>query len=191
MNQPDNFYEKEPEEIRQQIELTQASLSEKLETLENGVKETVKDARKEVRNTVKRARRFLDIRHHVRKHPWVAFGGAIGIGYGLSSFLFSRDSRSAGLSTNGEYNLNGWESPQTLKSHNGEMRSKVRPQNGYFKEVRNGLFDLGGLVAGEVLVSVGETLRQSLPAPYSEKVGKVIEKIAKSFETDKQSAAKD
>lgn len=112
----------EPELIRQQMEETRASLTEKLETLENHVVgsveqtttavvdtvESVKDAVQEsvgmVTGTVNDAittaketiRETFALRRYVDRHPWASIGAAVAVGYAGSWLLRRRSSRERG-----------------------------------------------------------------------------------------------
>jgi len=93
------------EVIRQQMEDTRASMTEKIEALEKQVSETVKDTTQTVSETVDVAsetvsqtvntisetvqavRETFDIPAQIEKHPWIALGGALAIGYVLGMLL--------------------------------------------------------------------------------------------------------
>jgi hypothetical protein len=82
----------QPELIREQMEQTRASLTEKLETLEHQVVdtvqgattavadtvETVKDA---VQETVETVKDTFDVRAQVERHPWAMMGASVALGY--------------------------------------------------------------------------------------------------------------
>src|SRR5262249_19642153 len=81
-----------PEVIRQQMEETRASLSEKLESLEQQVVGTVQNARAAVNDTVTNVKDAvqdtvdsvkdtMDIRRQMQRHPWVMLGGSMALGY--------------------------------------------------------------------------------------------------------------
>jgi len=81
-----------PEVIRQQMEETRTSLTEKLEQLEHQVAETVHDARsavaetvgtvkEAVKETVETVKDTFDLRLQFQRHPWVMFGASIAVGY--------------------------------------------------------------------------------------------------------------
>jgi len=102
--------ENEPEVTRTQMDETRASLSEKLETLEqqvvetvqgagNAVAETVENVKDAVQDTVDTVRDTFDLRLQVRKRPWTAVGGSIVLGC-LGGYLLSR-SRLARVGSNG------------------------------------------------------------------------------------------
>jgi len=103
--------EPEPEVIRQQMEETRASLTEKLETLEQQVVDTVqgtttavqetvasvKDAVQEtmqsvkgsVEGTVESVKDAFDLRRQTEQHPWLMVGGAAAAGY-VAAHLLNR-----------------------------------------------------------------------------------------------------
>jgi ElaB/YqjD/DUF883 family membrane-anchored ribosome-binding protein len=87
-----------PEMIRQQIDQTRSSLTEKLETLEHQVRDTVTSAKSTVdetiqnvkstmHETVESVKRAFDLKHQVEQHPWAMFGGSVVAGYLLGTFL--------------------------------------------------------------------------------------------------------
>lgn len=84
--------EKDPHEIRQDIDETRSSLTEKLETLENQVlgtvqeaKETVQDTienvKETVQETVQTVKRTFDVHYQVDRHPWGMMGGSFLTGF--------------------------------------------------------------------------------------------------------------
>jgi ElaB/YqjD/DUF883 family membrane-anchored ribosome-binding protein len=99
----------DPQIIRAQMEQTRASLSEKIEALEQHVAETVhgatgavadtvdtlKEAAQEtvgtvketVQQTVRSVRDAFDVPLQVRRHPWFMVGGSVVVGYVAGSML--------------------------------------------------------------------------------------------------------
>jgi ElaB/YqjD/DUF883 family membrane-anchored ribosome-binding protein len=84
--------------IREQIEETRSSLTEKLETLEGQIrgtvveaKETVEDTienvKSTVQDTVQTVKRTFDIEYQVEHHPWAMLGGSVVAGYLVGHFL--------------------------------------------------------------------------------------------------------
>jgi ElaB/YqjD/DUF883 family membrane-anchored ribosome-binding protein len=99
--------DQEPDVIRQQIEETRSSLTEKLETLENQVRGTVENAKSTVEDTIEAVRstvnetvesvkRSVNLEYQVDRHPWAMFGGSVVAGFLVGSFLSRRTSRQAG-----------------------------------------------------------------------------------------------
>jgi ElaB/YqjD/DUF883 family membrane-anchored ribosome-binding protein len=104
--------DQEPDVIRQQIDETRESLTEKLETVESLVKEkvsavtegvektidtvkakvedTVQAVSNTVENTVHSVRRTFDVPHQVRCHPYAMTGGALALGATLGYLLLPR-----------------------------------------------------------------------------------------------------
>jgi ElaB/YqjD/DUF883 family membrane-anchored ribosome-binding protein len=105
----------QPEVIRQQIEQTRGSLTEKLEALEGQVRQTIGSVTSTVEQTVDTVKsrvegtvqavtdavgdtidsvkRTFDIPHQVRGHPYAMTGGALLLGAGLGYLLASRRRR--------------------------------------------------------------------------------------------------
>jgi ElaB/YqjD/DUF883 family membrane-anchored ribosome-binding protein len=101
----------EPEAIRQEMDETRSSLTEKINVLEQqvvgtvhdastGVKETiekVKDAVEEsvekvketVGETVDSVKETFSIRNQVERHPWVAMGASAGVGFVAGYMLYA------------------------------------------------------------------------------------------------------
>jgi ElaB/YqjD/DUF883 family membrane-anchored ribosome-binding protein len=95
--------ENEPEVIRQQMQETRTSLTEKLEALEQQVTGTVQEAKAAVtdtvttvkdavtgtvdavkdtvQDTVESVKETLDLRRQVERHPWAMLGGSVAAGF--------------------------------------------------------------------------------------------------------------
>jgi ElaB/YqjD/DUF883 family membrane-anchored ribosome-binding protein len=91
----------EPDVIRQEIEETRASLTDKIETLEAEVRDTVQTARATVEQTIESVKdtvhgtvdsvkQTFDVRHHVEAHPWGMFGGSVLAGLAIGWLLPGR-----------------------------------------------------------------------------------------------------
>lgn len=66
------------ESIRQDIDATRSSMTNKLEQIEDQVRDKVD-------STVSQAKRVVDVRHHVNERPWLSLGAAVMAGYLLGS----------------------------------------------------------------------------------------------------------
>jgi ElaB/YqjD/DUF883 family membrane-anchored ribosome-binding protein len=76
------------EVIRQQMEGTRASLTDKIEQLESQVTDkvekvtaTVADTAEAVEGTVEAVKNTFDLEWHARRHPWMLVGGAVALGF--------------------------------------------------------------------------------------------------------------
>jgi ElaB/YqjD/DUF883 family membrane-anchored ribosome-binding protein len=125
----------QPEVIRHQMEETRASLSEKLETLEQQVTGTVKDARaavtetvesvkEAVRDTVDSVKETFDLHVQVMRRPWTMLGASVVVGY-LGGSLLGRDASRSSDST-----LSG-------SSRRGESYRPLRKTNGLVTESKD------------------------------------------------------
>lgn len=82
--------------IRNQMDQTRTDLSDQFERLEqrvasdlNSTGAVVTDILGTVRDTAQSVRHAVDFRAHIGRHPWIAFGGAVALGY-LATRLLSR-----------------------------------------------------------------------------------------------------
>ncbi len=78
----------DPEVIRSQMDQTRSDLTEKLESLETRVAEgmqttgaVVSDTMTSVRGAVQSVSESLDFRLQVQRHPWLAVGGSLAVGF--------------------------------------------------------------------------------------------------------------
>src|SRR5262245_5136733 len=91
----------EPDVIRQQIDETRSSLTEKLETLEGQVRGTVREAKASVEDTIESVKasvqhsvasvkRTFDVRYQTERHPWAMVGGSVVAGFVIGSLVAGR-----------------------------------------------------------------------------------------------------
>ncbi len=101
------------EMIREQMDETRSNLSEKLGSLEHQVSETVQSTGAAVHATVEAVQETvetvtgavqdavhsvsnaLDMRRQINRHPWLALGGSVVLGYLAAEFL-ARSARKSG-----------------------------------------------------------------------------------------------
>jgi len=194
----------EPEVARQQMEDTRASLTEKLETLEqhmvdtvqgatNAVANTVENVRGAVHDTVENVKDTLNLRLHVRQHPWRMVAGSAALGC-LGGYLLyrivpsaapsqssgSENHRRSAAATNGTVKAprfvaeepaerpvaeapQPWSEPRWLSS----ARSQFEPE----------ITRLKGFVIGRVLSAVRDTIIQSVSEQIRPDLTEVMDSI--------------
>jgi hypothetical protein len=120
----------QPEVTREDLDETRASLSEKLETLEqqvvhsvhgatNAVNETVASVKDAVHDTVATVKETFDLPLQVRRRPWVMVGGSIALGYFGCYLLRRRDSDRPGAKRWSQPAFP--DGPQTAHHRNGDI----------------------------------------------------------------------
>lgn len=104
--------DQEPDVIRQEIEQTRSSLSEKIETLENQVlstvqnakqtvegtienvkdtvEETIENVKSSVSETVESVKETFSLERQVERHPWAMVGGSFAVGFLVGNLVESR-----------------------------------------------------------------------------------------------------
>ena len=197
----------QPEVTRADMDETRASLSEKLETLEqqvvdsvhgatNAVNETVESVKDAGHDTVATVRETFDLPLQVRRRPWVMVGGSIALGY-LGGYLLRRrgsdrpsakrwsepafpDGPQIAHLRNGD--INGYRSMEEMPSKKPAQEVSQKPSEpGFLSEVHHQfeaeINKLKGLAIGSVLGVVRDLITQSGPEQMKAKVAEVMDGI--------------
>lgn len=99
---------KNPEDIRQEIEGTRAALDEKIHSLESNVQDAVQAAKEK-----------LSPMHYVEANPWACFGAAVGVGFLLGQLTTGSSSHHSHFPTT---NLRGFR-PESLGNTFGAAKA--------------------------------------------------------------------
>jgi len=94
----------QPDEMRREIEQTRSALtaklgalgdrlSESVEETAQTVEHTVEGVRETVSETVDTVKHAFDLHYQVNRHPWLAMGGAVALGFVLQKVLTPRSWR--------------------------------------------------------------------------------------------------
>jgi len=180
-----------PEVIRLQMEETRASLSEKLETLEQQVVGTVQDARAAVTDTVETVKEAVhetvesvkdtfDIGRQMEKHPWAMLGGSIALGY-VGGLLFEQ------LEASHPYETNGAAAPvydrPPATTANGEYAPRLAADAdsdhgpSLLRQFEPEIARLKGLAVGAAISMVRDMITGSVPAPLKPQVREVMNNL--------------
>ena len=181
-----------PEVIRQQMEETRASLSEKLETLEQQVVGTVQDARAAVTDTVETVKEAVhetvesvkdtfDISRQMERHPWAMLGGSIALGY-VGGLLFEQLEAPQPYATNGH----GVPAPvydrppnRTTNGATGETNGGPDSDHGHslLRQFEPEIARLKGLAVGAAMSVVRDMISGSIPDPLKPQVRDVMNSL--------------
>jgi hypothetical protein len=180
----------EPDVIRQQIDLTRSSLTEKLETLENEVRGTVEGAKATVENTIESAKatvdstiktvkstmqnvkRNFDIRYQMDRHPWAMMGASLFAGYLAESYLGPRRASMPRMETaslaSEAFQGNGHE--QTSAA--AELAAKPGLLDWIFREFEPEIRAAKEVAIGAAVGLARDVLKESLPqlAPHVDEI---------------------
>jgi ElaB/YqjD/DUF883 family membrane-anchored ribosome-binding protein len=210
----------ESEVIRQRMEETRVSLADKLQTLEDqvvdkvqgattavtdtvenvqeAVQETVATVRDSVQEAIEAVKEFLNLEHHVQRHPWLSFGGSVAVGYlgGCLLAKLSEERTAASLYSNGAasalsgswpegHQPNGqppshWPDDEHLirkgkpvppADAEPSLASKLTGQFG------TELSKLKGLAIGTTMALVRDLVKQAVPREVAPKLCEVVDSI--------------
>jgi ElaB/YqjD/DUF883 family membrane-anchored ribosome-binding protein len=197
----------EPQVTREDMDETRASLSEKMETLEqhvvdsvhgatHAVRETVDNVKDAVHDTVTSVKNTLDLPLQVKRHPWGMVGGSIALGY-LGGYLLLRRGSDRGR-THSSSPPAPSDRPRIIKQENGaakgyrspnatsatepvEESSQGRSEPGWLSEVNNQfgteITKLKGMAIGTILSVARDLITQSVPEQMKGELAKVMDSI--------------
>lgn len=187
----------DPEVIHRRMEQTRSSLAEKLEVLEqkvagtvqqatNAVSETVHEAKEAVAetvetvketvtSTVETVRETLDVRSHVRNHPWTAVGGSVAVGF-LGGLLLGPDHPqhhrhgSAGPDEPARAEPEAEPERETAYARSGPSHQPARERPGWWDWLHSTfgaeIDKLKGLAIGTLAGVVRDLVGQAVPENY-------------------------
>ena len=196
----------EPELIREQMEQTRASLTEKLETLEHQVVDTVQGAttavadtvdtvKEAVQDTVETVKDTFDVRVQVERHPWAMMGASVALGY-LGGRLLRVSASDHFPQWRAVPTASGeppWPSrnndghphrPQVRESSNKKLMPEARlcsNERGWLRQMTR-LFQpeiakLRGLAVGAVLSAARDMITHSAPEELKPQLAEVVDSI--------------
>jgi len=169
--------------IQQQMEETRASLTEKLETLEQkvvgtveeattvasdtveAVKDTVAAVNETVKESVETVKDWFDIEAHVQNHPWLVVGGSVALGYCLGTFAPSSNGSTQAQPTS------LYHPPQPQPAQQPSMLSQWAPE----------ISRLKNLALGVLFGTAREVILSSVPPHVGEELKGVIDSVTRKL----------
>jgi len=199
-----------PEVIRQQMQVTRASLSDKLEALENKVVGTVEGAttavsdtvtcvKDAVRDTVDTVKESVNIAHHVERHPWLMFGASVATGFiGGKLLLGPPPSRRSAHGVRhpeewgeGPARLGGAAAAETYVAHEGNghpreaVRPEAKPEHTFLSTVTEKfgpeIDKLKSMAIGTLFGFGRELLARSVPGPIGSQLTQVVDDVTRKL----------
>jgi ElaB/YqjD/DUF883 family membrane-anchored ribosome-binding protein len=192
--------------IRQQMEQTRTSLSEKLETLEQKVMDTVTETKSAIQDTVctvkesvndtvssvkesmhegvESVKGFVDVKAHVEERPWLMVGGSILCGYVLGAMLTESKPKMEFPATpatppprRGRLEGNG----HHKRSEPQQAAASKSESSGLFSAMQPEIDKLKGLALGAVLGTVREMITKQTPPHMADQLRQVIDGITEKI----------
>lgn len=187
MDQESNLNVENPEEIRHQMDETRASLTEKLETLEEQVRETVDSARSTVEDTIQSVRsgveetvetvkHTFDVEYQVNHHPWAMLGASV-----LAGFVAGKLLSGNGHAESGPYSA-GLQAGGTSRLYEAAAAAPVseRPSflSGLVHQFDDEIDQLKGVAIGALLGMARDSIKNAVPPSLADQVGEVMDSIS-------------
>jgi len=169
--------ERELEVIHHQMEQTRESLADKLEALENkvkgtveGVEQAVSHTTEAVKETIENVKETFNIAHHVERHPWLMFTGAVGVGF-LGGSLLGSSEKEESVSVTPEVpapSLSFLNQPEG----NGHTRE---PQRKEPSALEQGLHQLKEMALGALMGLLREVITDKVPSEWRNDVAGAVD----------------
>jgi len=170
----------ELQEIREQMDETRAALSDKLETLQRKAADQVEVAQSTLNQTVVTVERTFNLQHQISRHPWLALGASLAVGYWLGHIKEDAGVCSGAPALNGS-GKNG-KATASHPVHSASRRSSSgngRLLHEFSEEI--GALKKAAVQAGTVLLA--EWLKHNLSAAAPEPAEKVNPRLVQRRST--------
>jgi ElaB/YqjD/DUF883 family membrane-anchored ribosome-binding protein len=183
--------------IRQQMEETRTSLTEKVEILEqklansvtetadaftetvanvtDTVQETVANVKESMEEGVETVKSWFDLGAQVDQHPWAMVAGSMAAGFMLGTFIPEKESAkptSTPLPEPGP-------SRKTAHHHNGGTARRSQPERqpspSWLSQFEPELNQLKGLALGAALGTLREMITGSLSSEMGQRLGEIVD----------------
>jgi ElaB/YqjD/DUF883 family membrane-anchored ribosome-binding protein len=187
--------------IREQMEQTRTSLTEKIETLEkevadkvqatagnvadtvasvkDAVQETVDSVKGGVEDTVDSVKSLFDLPAHVERHPVAVFSGAVAVGFVLGRLL--QTSKQAVPSAPAVAEAPGTELLQR-RHGNGKQHPRPAPAStGILSKFAPELDKIKGLALGALMDVVRHMAENAVPPNYEEPMEEIIQSFTEKI----------
>jgi len=168
--------------IRQQMEDTRTSLTEKVEALEqkvvntvqettDAVAETVANVKESVQESVDTVKHWLDVKGHVQEHPWTMVGGSLAVGFVAGALLPEKVPAAEAPAPAAP--------PRKLQHNGGSVRrtQPAAPATSWLSQFEPELLKLKTLALGAALGTIREMISANLPPEMGHQVREIIDNV--------------
>jgi len=177
------------ESVKETVENVTEKFHDTVEGVTDSVQHAVEGVRESVEETVKTVTEAFNLKLQCERHPWVVFGGAVGVGF-LGGLLLGRSSRQANFTSKGgsaflpDYSSGG-ETRTAAAPTQPRAEQKSDTGTGTGAAVSSWFWDqlggLRGLALGAVMGVVKDLVTQAVPAAVKERVTEEVDKITKGL----------
>ena len=169
------------EQVLGTVEGTTRSVTDTVQTVQEAVQDTVSTVSETVTDTVDSVKKSLDVTELAREHPWLAFGGAVALGYVGGRLLEDGAALSSTVtSLSGVLGMTGV--PTTNGSTNGASTGHTAtPDQGSNHLVADVLRQLREMALGSVAGVVTDMIRQNAPESLREHLDGLAQTITSAI----------
>jgi hypothetical protein len=194
MDQEPNLMNKNPDEIREDIEGTRSALTEKLETLEQEVKgtvyeakaavtDTIEDVKETVKETVETVKESLDIRGYVGEYPWPMMVGSVALGFAFGRLISTKSGNGHKISRmdpNGAAPTAG-NNLASRDDRRREPRSSLGVLGSLMEKIRPEIQEIEGIAIGAIGALIRDLIKHNTVEPIAEQLEPIANRLTSKF----------
>jgi ElaB/YqjD/DUF883 family membrane-anchored ribosome-binding protein len=167
------------EAVKDTVETVKETVQETVATVRESVEETISTVKETVQDSITAVKGMFDIPAMVDAHPWLMFGGAIGVGFALERLLVKPAAHRRGF-------LGAASEPMFPAHYSGEdlassPSSSRRPLAGLMKTFEPEINRLKGFAVGALLGSVRDAVANIVPEHMAPKLREVIDSVTQKL----------
>jgi ElaB/YqjD/DUF883 family membrane-anchored ribosome-binding protein len=162
--------------VEHTVENVKDTIAETVETVTGTVKNTVDAVGETVGNTVERVKGFFDVPRHVDRHPWLAMGGSVLVGFLGGRLLTPRSNRARATPARAAPPASTPPSPPRQESAAREAKPQAREGllHNLGEQFGDEVEKLKGLAVGTLFGVARDMISQALPEVLKQQVKDVI-----------------
>jgi ElaB/YqjD/DUF883 family membrane-anchored ribosome-binding protein len=168
------------ETVTDTVQETVATVKETVQDTVDTVKDTVEETLTAVKEGVSAVKSFFDLPTHVDRHPWVAVGGSVAVGYLLGEYLLARRVQHA--RTRNET------APESLSAaahrngqKNGAYHGTEPSRSSLLERFEPELTKLKGLALGTLMGAVREMVAKAAGEKLGRSVSDIIDSVTEKL----------
>jgi ElaB/YqjD/DUF883 family membrane-anchored ribosome-binding protein len=172
--------EKLEDKVVTRVQDTTEAVAKTVETVQNAVEDTVKAVSGTAQEAVDTVKQTFDLRRQMHNHPWLMFGGAVGVGFVGGLLLGRVGRREEDFSTPPAY------TPEPARPYAAAPGEPPRQEGhswlgGLTEQLAPAFDKLRGLAVGATTGLIGEMIVKAVPEALKDQVNDVVSQFTTSL----------
>jgi len=169
------------EAVKDTVESVKESVQETVATVKESVDNTISAVKETVQEGVTAVKGFFDVPHHVRAHPWAAFGVSIAAGFFLESFVGRARARVRAYTSTRTAAHTPYPDHISGETYDEPQRSTASSVSSFVKTFEPELAKLKGLALTTLVNAIRDAVMRSVPQKFAPTVNEVLDSVTKKL----------